>query len=321
MDKSEALRSIRFNLVEYIQKKVRVDFDNARQLPVSFILGGTLHMVNDVLIRFRMQSGQPINAYLMQVNCDDVYFLYFHFCAPHHQRTLQEGYWVLCFRILNDHELMFLYREERKMLLNMHLKRVADFHGHLCPDLVLGCKFCEYAQKIFSQDSDLSDGISVIAENCTSSLDAIQILLGTTVGNQRLKVMDFGKHNYTLLSKKAETGFKLSLKKQHFGDEEEYKELEQKIMNDQVILEEVVQFQKLLDGRVRYLLDLVPEDIFSVKRVESIPPPFEMANTFQQCSVCGEQVLKNRKIEHQNQIYCIPCYRKITKSCFYHTVH
>lgn len=320
MDKSEALRSIRYDLVEYIQKKVCVDFDNARQAPVSFTYGGALYMVDDVLIRFRTQSGQPINAYLMQVKSDGVYFLYFHFCDPNHQRTQHKGYWVLCFRILSDHELMALYREERKMLLNMHLKRIVDFHGHLCPDLVIGCKVCEYAQKLFSQDSESNDGISVIAENCTSSLDAIQIMLGTTVGNQRLQVMDFGKHNYTLLLKRTEIGFRLSLKKQLFCDEQEYRELEQKIMDNQVIMEDVVQFQKLLDARVRYLLGLVPEDIFSVKHVESVTQPFEMTNTFLQCSVCGEQVLKSRGIEHQDRTYCIPCFRKIAKNCPYHTI-
>ena len=320
MDKSEALRSIRYDLVEYIQKKVRVDFDNARQVPLSFIFSGALHVVDDVLVRFRTQSEQPINAYLMQMNNDEVYFLYFHFCDYNRQRTLHEGYWVLCFRILSDHELMALYREDRKMLLNMQLKRVVDFHGHICPDLVIGCKLCEYAQQLIPQAGELNGGISLIAENCTSSLDAIQIILGTTVGNQRLQVMDFGKHNYTLLSKKAETGFRLSLKEQHFDDEAAFRELEQKMMNNQVIMEEVVQFQKLLDVRVRYLLGLIPENIFSVKPVESIPPPFETANTFQQCSVCGEQVLKSRRIEYQDQIYCIPCFRKITKNCPYHTV-
>lgn len=320
MDKFEALRSIRYDLVEYIQQKIRVDFDNALQMPVSFTFGGTLHMVDDVLVRFRTQSEQPINAYLMHVKSDEVYFIYFHFCDPNHEKTLREGYWVLCFRILSDPELMVLFREERKMLLNMHLKRVVDFHGHLCPDLVLGCKLCEYAEKLFSQGGDLNGGISVIAENCTSSLDAIQIILGTTVGNQRLQVMDFGKHNYTLLSKKAETGFRLSLKKQHFSDEEEYRGIEQKIMNNQVVMEDVVQFQKLLDDRVRYLLGLVPEDIFSVKHVESVTPPFEMPDTFLQCSVCGDPVLESRKIEHQDQTYCIPCFRKIRKSCPYHTM-
>lgn len=206
------------------------------------------------------------------------------------------------------------------MLLNMLLKRVVDFHGHLCPDLVIGCKLCEYAQRLFSQGGELKGGISVIAENCTSSLDAIQIVLGTTVGNQRLKIMDFGKHNYTLLSKKAGTGFRLSLKKLQYGDGEEYKELELKIMNNQFIMDDAMRFQKLLDERVKYLLGSFPEDIFMVKHVESVPPSFETANIFLQCGMCGEQVLKSRKIDYQGTTYCIPCFRQITTSCPYNRV-
>lgn len=201
------------------------------------------------------------------------------------------------------------------MLLNMPLKRVVDFHGHLCPDLVIGFKLCEYAQRLFSQGAELKGGISVIAENCTSSLDAIQIMLGTTVGNQRLQIMDFGKHNYTLLSKKAGIGFRLSLKKLHFGDRKEYEELERKIVNNQFVMDDAMQFQKLLDERVKFLLDSFPEDIFMAKHVESVPPSFETANIFLQCSMCGEQVLKSRKIDYQGATYCIPCFRQITTSC------
>ena len=51
---------------------------------------------------------------------------------------------------MRDEELMFFFREERKMLVNMELKRVADFHGHICPDLVIGCKVHELAIDILS---------------------------------------------------------------------------------------------------------------------------------------------------------------------------
>jgi len=51
---------------------------------------------------------------------------------------------------------MFFFREERKMLVNMELKRVADFHGHICPDLVIGCKVHELAIDILSKKEDLN---------------------------------------------------------------------------------------------------------------------------------------------------------------------
>lgn len=153
------------------------------------------------------------------------------------------------------------------MLLNMTLKRVVNFHGHLCPELVLGCKFCEYVQKLLSSGEELNIGMSIIAENCTSALDAIQILLGATVGNKRLQIIDFGKHNYTIFFRNAKNAVKLSLRRQLYGDEDEYNALEQKIMNNPVMLEEVVQFQKLLDNRVKHLINLSSEQIFNVVHI------------------------------------------------------
>ncbi len=98
------------------------------------------------------------------------------------------------------------------MLLNMALKPIVDFHGHLCPDLVPGCKLSEYARRLLCPDGECNGGFSVVAENSTSALDAIQIMLGTTVGNQRFQVLDYGKHGYTLFSKNADSGFRASLK-------------------------------------------------------------------------------------------------------------
>lgn len=204
------------------------------------------------------------------------------------------------------------------MLLNMTFKRVVDFHGHLCPDLILGGKLCEYAQKLISANGELVGGLSIIAENCTSALDAIQVLLGATVGNQRLQVMDFGKHTYTLLTNNSETGFKFSLRRQHYGDEDNYNGLEQKIMNNQVMPEEVVQFQKLLDGRVEKLLALSPEELFEVECIEKYQQPIETASVYLTCDNCGHQVLKSRKIDYQNKTYCISCFRRISTGSKHH---
>lgn len=317
MDKSEALRSIDYDLVEYIQKQVQVDFDNFDQRPVSLRFGGKTYAVGEVLGRFRTQLDYPPNAYLMQVDKNEVYFIYFHYCNLDPLRHIHEGYWVLCFRILGDHEIMALYREERKVLLNMSLKRVVDFHGHLCPDLVLGCKLCEYARKLFPSNGGIGGNISVIAENSTSALDAIQIMLGTTMGNQRMLVMDFGKHNYTLLSPKSATGYKLSIKKQQYGEEEVYHQLERKISSNRAVIEDVVHFQKVLDGRVKRLLSLEPEDIYAVHSVQAVQPPVEMPSVFVVCGRCGEEVLETRTIDYQGGFYCSSCFQQIQTACPY----
>jgi len=317
MEKAEALRSIAYDLVEYIQRKVKVDFDNVRQMPLSFAFAGKTHRVGEVLGRFKTRETSPANAFLVCSEGDEVYFLYFHPCVMNQHSPIHEGYWVLCFRILTDGELMSLYREDRKMLVHMTFKKVVDFHGHLCPDLVIGGKACQYVQKLLASKSGLDAGISIIAENCTSALDAIQIMLGATVGNQRLQVMDFGKHNYTFIGKNGQTGLKLSLRPQFYGDEEKYNGLEQKIINNQVILDDVVQFQELLDSRVKRLFSLSPEDLFDVESIEPRQKPTELASVYLTCCSCGEQVLKSRIIEYRGEIYCTPCFQQINTGCLY----
>jgi formylmethanofuran dehydrogenase subunit E len=202
---------------------------------------------------------------------------------------------------------MAFYREDRKMLIDISFKRIVDFHGHLCPDLVLGGKLCVYIQNLPSKDGAENGGMSIIAENSTSALDAIQVMLGATLGNHRLQIMDYGKHNYTLLFQNQENGLRFSLRRLSHDDEMEYLALEQRIISRQAILDEVVQFQGLLDRRVKYLMGLSPEHLFDVVRVESVPRPVETASIYLTCSKCRQQILKSRVIQHQGKTYCIPC--------------
>jgi len=320
MNTAEALRSIRYDLLEYIQKKVKVDFDNVMQMPVCFTFGGKKYIVHEVLGRFRTQAKRHINAFLVNVDSDEVYFLYFQWCSMNQRSPFNRGFWVLSFRILGDRKLMAFYREEKKMLVNMTLKRVVDFHGHLCLDLAIGSKACEYVQKFLSKNRELDGGISVIAENCTSALDAIQVLLGATVGNQRLKVLDFGKQNYTFSFKNRRNSFSLSLREQRYGDEDEYKVLEEKIINDQASLDEVVHYQNFVDSRINQLLASPPEDLFSVKRIRLIQPANEITTIYLSCWKCGQQVLRSRTIEFEDKIYCIPCFQRIKTGCIHHNL-
>ena len=310
MEKAEALRSISNDLVEYIQKKITVNFDNTEQIPLSFQFAGENHPIEEVLGRFRVREMNAATAFLVCSKNDQVYFLYFQPRNFNRVGALHSGFWVLCFRILTDGELMALYRKDRKMPVHLTFKKVVDFHGHLCPDLVIGGKACQYIQNLISSNAFPDHKISIIAENSTSALDAIQIILGLTIGNQRLQIMDFGKHNYTIIGKNGQTGMKLSLRPQFYGDEEEFNDLERKINKNQVILDDVVYFQELLDSRVKHLLSFSPENLFNIHPIAPNRKPTEPASVYLTCRSCGEQVLKSRVIEHDGGIYCVPCFQR-----------
>lgn len=204
------------------------------------------------------------------------------------------------------------------MLLNITLKRIVGFHGHICPDLIIGCRFCEYVQHLLSPLDELKSGISVVSENSTSAVDAIQIMLGTTVGNQRLQILDHGKHSYTLRAKTNKSAFRLVMKKLDFDDDRDFDTLDRTMRCNQARWEDSLSFRKLLDRRVRHLLDLRPEEIFDVKPVNTVIAFTELASVYLTCGVCGEQVLKSRHISFRDQIYCSKCFQTLYGSMACH---
>jgi formylmethanofuran dehydrogenase subunit E len=318
MEREEALRAISEDQLDYIQKPVAVDFDATGGLPVSFTVNGTNHVIGKVLERFRTCREQPMNAFLVRTYGGRVFLLYFQINGFIRHQPMHEGFWVLSFRILNDHELMALYRRERKMVVNMALKRIADFHGHVCPDLVLGGKLCEYIQQLLPSTEPANGIATIIAENCTSALDAIQIVLGVTLGNQRLKVMDVGKHNYTIIPKSVATGFRLILNCQSFDDEDAFKRLSCKMLDNTIVMDEVVKLQTLLDERVKHLLRQPPESLFRIEPTEKGQQLPEVPSVYLTCCRCSEQVLYSHAINYKSEIYCGPCFQlmKTGNACY-----
>jgi formylmethanofuran dehydrogenase subunit E len=320
MDRAEALRAIHQDHLEYIQCKVQVDFDNSRQEPVNFRFAGRSYAVNQVVCSFKMIADQPANGYLVEAADKNVFCLYSQLEKVERRDFMERGFWVLCFRIQNDDELMSWYLEERKMLTNVSLKRVVDFHGHICPELALGGKFCEFVQGLFNDGVLPTSGFSIISENATSALDAIQVMLGATVGNQRLMVMDFGKHTYTLFSRPESRGWRLKQKPLCYGDEDIFSSLEQKISSNQALFEDAIHFQQLIDARVRQILALLPEELFTIEEVDAGNRPPESASVYLTCGACGEQVLASRSIESRNMTLCMPCFQKMSPGCTHYSI-
>lgn len=312
MNAAEALRAIRFDELRYIQEHVTVDFDSLLQVPRYFCHGSETHFVRETLGRFQMQPGSFPGGFLVKTAGDEVFFLYLHQLRQENRPS--ECRWVLSFRILSDRELMVSDEKDRKMLVNMAVKRVVDFHGHLCPELVIGMKACEYAQELLFPESEPKGRLSVVAENRSSALDALQVLLGVTVGNECLQIVDIGKHNYTFISREPSRCLCLRLKLQHFGDEPEYTVLQEKTRCNRITLDEVVDFQRLLDGRVHKLLTAHPQNLFEVHDVGALPQSMEYAPTYLPCSGCGEGVLLERLIPCQGKSYCLPCFHLLKES-------
>jgi formylmethanofuran dehydrogenase subunit E len=312
MDRAVVLRSISEDFLEYIQQPVRVHFDPVQQRPACFHWAGRRLMVQALVERFSLRPEEPGSGFLVEVAEHGVFFLYFQSWLMREGQVPPPACWVLGFRVLDDGELMRWNREERTLLAQTQLERLVEFHGHLCPDLVLGEQLCLLVQRLLDRFPPGSGRQPVIlAENTTAALDAVQFRLGTTLGNQRLLVMDYGKHNYHLVCPSLDRCWRFSCRPLVFGDEDRRCQLEQRVHREMALLEEVLELQQLMDQRIQTLLAMAPEEIFTCMETESHPLPQAVAPVMQPCTCCGEPFLVSRGVLYQGQQYCQPCLRKL----------
>src|SRR5680860_1850928 len=66
------------------------------------------------------------------------------------------------------------------------LQRAVDFHGHVCPGLVIGYRAAKAAAHALQVETSGDEELILIAENDSCSVDAFQVLLSTTFGKGNL---------------------------------------------------------------------------------------------------------------------------------------
>lgn len=312
----EALRSINSKDVEFIQRMVSVEHDSKTQFPLKFLYQRQRYKVTKILGSFKGDLSTEDIAFLVKTDDGNIYLLDLHFIEHNGCNSPPQGFWILRLRILRDDELMFFYRGERKMLVNLQLKKVVDFHGHLCPDLVIGCRASELALKTLLSKREANNSLVVIAENKTSALDAIQNITGCTVGNGRLVVRDYGKHKYTFMTNHHARALKISLKERYINAGEEYLGLEEKIIRNEATVEEVALFQVLLDERVKMLLLLKHDELFDIVEAKKEFPRADVSTVFSRCPLCGDLTLRSRLLDMNGMFICKPCFDRMRHAFF-----
>jgi formylmethanofuran dehydrogenase subunit E len=265
IEMEQALRAIGSGKVEWIRRAVHVDYDNRNQQPLGFSFNGQCTKVIKLLGTFKGDLSPKDIVYLVRTADGNVYHLCLHLTDPDQRYTPSPIRWTLGFRVLKKGAAIALplWRSSP----HMRLEGVADFHGDLCPELVLGCKACQMALELLPALNTLNDLIVIAENNCSPVLDAIQFGLGCTVGNRRLRVIDRNRHIYLFASGVGGYGVKLFLKAICFGDEDRFNEVEGKVVGGSATLDDAVCYQRLLDDRVGRLLEMKNEEVFAVEKV------------------------------------------------------
>ena len=91
-------------------------------------------------------------------------------------------------------------------------KKAVAFHGHECGGLTIGYKASLYVMELLGVDFCHNEGLVCIAENDACGVDAIQALLGCSVGKGNLLFHMRGKQAYSFYDRKSGKSVRLVLR-------------------------------------------------------------------------------------------------------------
>ena len=161
-------------------------------------------------------------------------------------------------------------------------ERVVDFHGHTCPGLMIGFRAALYAAELLDLEFAEDEEIVCVAENDSCSVDAMQSILGCTVGKGNLLFRMRGKQAFSIYDRKTGESVRLVQK------------------SDPGPMTRAEKFE--------YYKDCPVEDMFEVKKT-TIPVP-EGAKHFDSyvCECCGEVTGANWIRILDGKMVCLDCW-------------
>ena len=156
------------------------------------------------------------------------------------------------------------------------------FHGHECGGLTIGYKASMYAITLLGLTFSEDENVVCISENDACGVDAIQVMLGCSVGKGNLLFHMRGKQAFSFYNRKTGKAVRLVLKPKPEG------------MTKQ--------------ESFSYYRSLEPEQMFDVKEATiALPEPARLFDSYV-CDCCGELTGANWiRLAGQKKL-CMDCY-------------
>lgn len=161
-------------------------------------------------------------------------------------------------------------------------KDCVAFHGHECGGLTIGYKASLYAIELLKLEFSDDEQVVCIAENDACGLDAIQVMLGCSIGKGNLLFHMRGKSAYSFFNRKNGESVRLVLKPTPVGMTREQS--------------------------FAYLQATTPQELFEVKQTTIALPEKARLFTSFVCDCCGEVTGANWIRLSGEQKLCLDCY-------------
>ena len=166
-------------------------------------------------------------------------------------------------------------------------EKCAAFHGHECGGLTIGYKAALYAIELLDLHFSDDEQVVCITENDACGVDAIQVILGCSVGKGNLLFHLRGKQAFSFYNRTTGRSVRLVLKDRPQG------------MSRQ--------------ESFTYYQSLAHRDMFTVKETTITLP--ESARLFQsiKCENCGETTAENMIRLENGKKLCLDCFNAYSR--------
>lgn len=161
-------------------------------------------------------------------------------------------------------------------------EKCAAFHGHVCGGLTIGYKAAQYAIRLLNLTFSDDEEVVCIAENDACGVDAIQVMLGCSIGKGNLLFHMRGKQAFSVYNWKTGKAVRLVLKPKPEGLRKE--------------------------DSLQYYQSREPEELFDVKPVAlALPEKARLFDSYR-CDCCGEVTGANWIRLAGEKKLCLDCY-------------
>ncbi len=186
------------------------------------------------------------------------------------------------------------------------LDDMVEFHGHICPGLVLGYRVSMIALKEFDERAEDEELVAIV-ENNSCAVDAVQVMTGCTFGKGNLIFKDYGKQVYTFIKRPSGDGLRIAIIWESPPETEEEKKMWEKYMigdrSDEVI--RAVHDRK--SRKIEAVLNAKDEELFNIRKEKmDLPEEAEIYPSLR-CTICGEKVMEPRARIKNGKIVCLSC--------------
>ncbi len=160
-------------------------------------------------------------------------------------------------------------------------EKCVEFHGHSCGGLRIGYQAAQYAMELLHIGFSDNEQVVCISENDACGVDAIQVMLGCSIGKGNLLFHMTGKQAFSFYNRATGESVRLVLKPKPAGMTPEESS--------------------------RYYFDHDCHDLFWVKETKlPLPTPAKIFDSYD-CACCGEKTGANWIRLVGGKTLCLDC--------------